>query len=110
MDYAEKLDALDAAETALNAAISNLRKAADGLAGEGWKRLSVAGHAIEKDEYNLQPPEKTPLELTEWLLLSDIKTLAETYWRTFSSPEEAYDALPPAMKRRTQAPGKPPLT
>ena len=43
MDYAEKLDALDAAEAALTTAISNLHKAADALGGGGWKRLSVAG-------------------------------------------------------------------
>jgi hypothetical protein len=38
MNYAEKLDALDTAESALTTAISNLRKAADALGGGGWKR------------------------------------------------------------------------
>ena len=40
MDYAEKLEAADAAEAALTTAISNLRKAADALGGDGWKKLT----------------------------------------------------------------------
>lgn len=110
MDYAEKLDALDAAETALTTAISNLRKAADALEREGWKRLSVAGHLMEEDQFNLQRPEKTPLDLNEWPSLDQIKKLAEAYWSAFAAAQSAYDALSPAMKRRTQAPGKPPLS
>ena len=50
-------------KAAFTTAISNLRKDADALGGEGWRRLSVVGHTMETDEFYVQPTDKTPLEL-----------------------------------------------
>jgi hypothetical protein len=65
---------------------------------------------MKTDEFYLQPTDKTPLDLDAWPSLDEIKSLAETYWSALAAAEEAWKALSPSMQRRTQAPGKPPLS
>ena len=65
---------------------------------------------MKTGEFYLQPTDKTPLDLDAWPSLDEIKTLAEAYWRALVAAEEAWKALPPSMQRRTQAPGKSPLS
>lgn len=89
MDYAEKLEAADAAEAALTMAISNLRKAADALGGDGWKKLDVPGRPSDSSGVVYMPPIDKPLELAEWPSLDEIKNLVEAHWRALAIAEEA---------------------
>ena len=108
MDYVEKLDALDAAEAAINTAIANLSKAADALARGGWKKLDVPGRPTGGVVY--MPPIDSPPNITPWLSFDEIKKLAEAYWSALAEAEDAWKSLSPAAQRHMRAPEKPPLS
>lgn len=108
MDYTENLDALDAASAAITNAITGLRKAADALAGGGWKKLDVPGRPDESGGVRYVPPIDKPLDIAEWRSFDEIKAQAETYWSALADAKAAYEMLSASEKRHVRKPDEPP--